>query len=179
MASPYAVRQATPDDIDELLRLRRLMMALLESPGAGAPQAVDDPVHQPEGGGADWEPAARAFLVAGFAAGTAAAFVARSEADGSVVGGGVGNVLQRLASPWNPTGRYGHIASMVTDPAWQRQGIGGVVVDRLLAWFTAQGIIRVELTATVHGEPIYRSRGFAPRSDLAMRWVRPRDMTCA
>jgi GNAT superfamily N-acetyltransferase len=89
------------------------------------------------------------------------------------VGGGVGNILRRLSGPWNPTGRYGHIASMVTDPAWQRRGIGGAVVDALLAWFTAHGITRVELTATPYGEPVYRSRGFGERGDLAMRWVDP------
>jgi GNAT superfamily N-acetyltransferase len=161
MASTYAVRRATAADLDELLRLRRLMMALL-----------DDPVHQPPGqADADWESASRAFLVAGLAAGTVGAFVAESEADGAVVGGGVGNILQRLSAPWNPTGRYGHIASMVTDPEWQRRGIGGRVLDELLAWFTSEGITRVELTATTFGEPIYRSRGFAERSDLAMRWV--------
>lgn len=157
MASPHAVRRATPDDLDELLRLRQLMIDLVEGPAHPRVEAAPD-----------WMAASRAFLADGFAAGTAAAFVA--EADGLVVGGGVGHILRRLAAPWNPTGRSGYIASMVTEPAWQGRGIGGAVVDGLLGWFTDEGITRVELTATEQGEPVYRSRGFLPRGDTAMRW---------
>lgn len=160
MASTHAVRRATPDDLDELLRLRQLMMDLVEGPA-----------HPRVAGAGDWMAASRAFLADGFAAGTTAAFVA--EADGVAVGSGVGHILQRLSAPWNPTGRYGYVASMVTEPAWQGRGIGGAVVDHLLAWFTAEGITRVDLTATAEGEPVYRSRGFVERDDLAMRWTGP------
>jgi GNAT superfamily N-acetyltransferase len=175
MPAPPAVRAATPDDVDTLVRLRRRMMAL-----------IADPLHRPVEGPAgpvDWEATARAQLAERLAAGTAVAFLAEAEAEirvdpdapGArvVVGGGVGLLAERLASPWNPTGRYGEILSMVTEPGWQRRGIAGEVVDRLLAWFTARGITRVELTATAAGEPVYRARGFAERSDLAMRWTSP------
>src|SRR5215207_1868591 len=99
MAPPFTIRRATPADRDVLLRLLRLMMELL-----------DDPVHRPaHSDGVDWETAARAFLVDGFATDTVVAFLAVPDAGGAVVGGGVGNILQRLSGPWNPTGRYGHI----------------------------------------------------------------------
>lgn len=185
MPAPPAVRAATPDDVEALVRLRRRMMEL-----------IGDPLHRPPDGPAgpvDWEATTRAQLAERLAAGTAVAFLAEAEAEAEidtdaqadtvappdpggpgprvVVGGGVGLLAERLASPWNPTGRYGEILSMVTEPGWQRRGIAGEVVDRLLAWFTAQGITRVELTATAAGEPVYRARGFAERSDLAMRWT--------
>ena len=58
-------------------------------------------------------------------------------------------------------------------------GASGFTGAELLRLCAAHPEFRVELTATAYGEPIYRSRGFAPRSDLAMRWVQPRDMSCA
>jgi hypothetical protein len=45
------------------------------------------------------------------------------------------------------------------------------VVPHLLGWFVAQGITKVELTATAAGEPVYRALGFAERRDLEMRWT--------
>jgi GNAT superfamily N-acetyltransferase len=159
MASSYTVRRATPDDIDELLRLRALMIELVDGPPHRAAR---------DGGTIDWRVASRALLVGGFTAGTAAAFVA--EAGGRLVGGGVGTIQLRLSGPWNPTGRYGEITSMVTEPDWQHQGIAGRVLDLLLAWFVGEGVGRVELMATRDGEPIYRARGFTDRSDRALRW---------
>ena len=155
------IRRATRDDVDELLRLRRLMIELVDGPSHRAPVA----------GGEGWEATSRELLLDGLRAGTVAAFVA--EAQHRLVGGGVGAIQRRLSGPWNPSGRYGEVTSMVTEPTWQRQGIAGRVLDALLAWFTTEGVTRVELMATPAGEPVYRARGFGERSDLAMRWIAP------
>ena len=184
MAAHHVIRPATTDDIDHLLRLRQVMF-----------DAVDEPIppsaRRP--GTPDWHVTCREFLTDGFAAGTIGAFVAvavaRTEAvsgavagrpgggldgaggEGRIVGGGVGDIRRRLGGPQEPTGRYGHVASMATEPAWRSQGIGRAVVEALLGWFVAQGITRVELHATPAGEPIYRALGFGESHYPALRWT--------
>lgn len=151
MAS-HTIRQATPDDIDELLRLRQVMF---DAMGVAPDES--------------WHPACAAFLRDGFDAGTVAAFVASADADGSVVGGGVGLIHARLSGPGNPSGLFGYVQSMATDPAWRGRGIAGEIVDALLTWFTDNGVPTVDLHATAAGDPIYRKRGFETGRYPALR----------
>lgn len=138
------LRLATPADVDELVRLRRVMLDAL---GAGE--------------GAAWEDACAAFLRETLAAGTAAAVVADDpEAPGRLVACGVGTIDRRLPAPRNPDGLHGYIASMVTEPAWRGRGLAAGIVEELLAWLGERGVYRVDLHASRDGEPIYRRLGF-------------------
>jgi GNAT superfamily N-acetyltransferase len=138
------VRRATVADLDELVRLRAMMLAAL-----GAAEE------------ATWPAAAREFLADGLVAGTLAAVVADDPGTpGRLVAGGVGLVLHRIPGPASPDGRIGHIASMATEPAWRGRGLATAVVEGLLAWFAEIGVRRVTLHASPMGEAIYRSRGF-------------------
>lgn len=143
MTAPV-IRQATVEDIDELLRLRQVMFDAL---GWGR-------------GDDSWRTPCADFLRSGFGSGDVAGFV--GEIEGAVVGGGVGLVHRRLPAPGNPAGLYGYLQSMATDPAWRGRGIGGGIVDALLAWFGAQGVVTVDLHASPEGDPVYRARGFTP-----------------
>lgn len=149
--SGYTIRQATADDIDELLRLRQVMF---DAMGVGT-------------GDDSWHPSCAVFLAEGFLAGDVAGFVA--DADSAVVGGGVGIIHRRLPGPGNPAGVFGYVQSMATNPDWRGQGIAGAVVEALLAWFTANGVATVDLHATAAGAPVYRKRGFTPGPYPALR----------
>ena len=149
--SGYTIRQATADDIDELLRLRQVMF---DAMGVGV-------------GDDSWHPSCAAFLAEGFLAGDVAAFLAA--ADSAVVGGGVGIIHRRLPSPGNPAGLFGYVQSMATDPDWRGQGIAGAIVEALLSWFTTNGVATVDLHATAAGDPVYRKRGFATGPYPALR----------
>jgi GNAT superfamily N-acetyltransferase len=88
-----------------------------------------------------------------------------------LVAGGVGLIEQRLPSPTNPTGRYGYVLSMVTEPAWRGRGIATGIMEALLAWFGDEAVTRVSLHATTAGEPIYRSLGFSASTYPELRWI--------
>lgn len=49
---------------------------------------------------------------------------------------------------------------VATDHDACRRGHGRAVMDALHAWFSAQGVARVELHATHAGEPLDRSLGY-------------------
>jgi GNAT superfamily N-acetyltransferase len=145
------VRAATPDDVPELVRLRRVMFDAM---------GVDhsDP---------RWAESCERLLREGIADGTMAAFVV-DRPDGGLCAGGVGTVAQRLPGPKNPSGRNGHVQSMATDDDARGQGHARAVFTALLGWFEERGVTSVDLHATKYGEPLYRSFGFSDPRNLVL-----------
>jgi len=150
-------RLASPDDADELVRLRTVMLRSLHS------ASWDD----------DWrKPAASALasrLAADPSSATMAAFVVNRPDGGGLASCAVGVIEQRLGGPGNPDGRSGYVFSVATDEDMRRRGFSRLCVSALLDWFRAQDIRKVDLRASVEGEPLYRSLGFERTRDPAMR----------
>ncbi len=149
------LRRAVPADAAELTRLRGLMHRAMG----------DDPTVP------GWVEACTAAFARRLAAEDFAAFVV--EADGRLVSGGAGWLEEHLPSPGQFDGRRGHIASMSTEPAYQRRGYGRLVFTALMEWFSSYDVPRVDLRATEDGRPLYESAGFRVLSGATMAWTRP------
>ena len=139
-----SVRWAGADDVDELVRLRRLMF---ESMGVEVTDDIDA--------------ATAVGLSAGLASGDFfAAVVDDAAVPGRLAAGGIGMVLRRVPGPGSLDGTSGYIGSMVTDHGHRRKGHARLVLAALLDEFEARGIGKVSLHATEFGAPLYRSVGF-------------------
>jgi GNAT superfamily N-acetyltransferase len=57
-------------------------------------------------------------------------------------------------------GPFAYIGLMCVHPNMQNRGIGGVLLDHLLAWLEARGCPTVLLDATPVGAPLYKRYGF-------------------
>ena len=147
------VRWATVDDVEGLVRLRRVMFDAM---------AIDVPD--------DAEQAMRSTIAAGLATSDLFAAVVDDEGTGRVVACGVGMISQRIAGPHNLSGRYGYVQSMVTDEAYRGRGLARAVLELLMARFAADGVVRVDLHATELGAPLYRSMGFTEGAQPELRW---------
>ena len=145
------VRWATVDDVDELIRLRRVMFESM-----GMEVTADD------------DAAGAAVLGPGLTSGEF--FAAVVDGDGYLAACGIGMTAVRVPSPGNPSGRYGYIQSMVTDERARRQGLARLVVRALLDRFVADGTTRIDLHASAMGEPLYLSEGFRPGRQPELRW---------
>lgn len=69
------------------------------------------------------------------------------------------------------TGRLlpdGHIGRMAVLAAWRGQGIGGRILDALVARAREQGMRRVVLNAQTHAAPFYARHGFVAFGDEFM-----------
>jgi GNAT superfamily N-acetyltransferase len=152
--TPQPVRWATIDDVDELVRLRRVMFAAMGT-------AV----------GADDDDAMAGALRRGLVDGTFFAAVVDAEDADGLGACGIGMAAQRMPTPGNPSGRVGYIQSMVTDDGHRRRGYGRSVLRALLDRFVADGITRVDLHATEVGALLYRQEGFRPGLQPELRWV--------
>jgi GNAT superfamily N-acetyltransferase len=64
----------------------------------------------------------------------------------------------------------GRLRAFFTHPAWARQGIGRRIMQACEAAATAEGFTRLELVATLPGEPLYAAMGYAvtERIDIPM-----------
>jgi GNAT superfamily N-acetyltransferase len=146
-------RRATPDDADELVRLRKVMHDSCHGPN-------------PDVG---WQPAAVETLRVKLAdpAGDLTAFVV--ERPGGLAACAVGTIEYRLGGPGNPDGTSGYVFSVATDPDMRRRGFSRACVEALLAWFRERGIRRIDLRASADGEPLYAALGFVRTPDPAMR----------
>jgi ribosomal protein S18 acetylase RimI-like enzyme len=151
-----AVRPAIPDDIPELLRHRELLFTAM---GRGT------------SGPSEWREAAARDFKERLADQTMAAFVVDGPA--GLAASGVGSLDRRIPSPENPTGHWGYISGMVTDPACRRQGHARAIMTELLAWFGLRDVRRIQLSATADGEALYRHFGFQEHPATVLTWLRP------
>ncbi|MFB7470516.1 GNAT family N-acetyltransferase [Kitasatospora sp. NPDC056184] len=142
-AADGGVRPAGPGDADELLRLR---VAVLDGGPLDAEWRATFRDDMRDRLGRD--PHLLAFVVPADGGGLAAC--------------AIGIVYRGYRGPSHPTGLWGRIHTVVTDPAHRRRGHGRAVAEALVEALGAGGCGSVELRATEAGAPLYRTLGFAP-----------------
>ncbi len=156
MSLNVLIRQATPDDIPELLRHRR---GMYEDMGYDDPEALLAMV-------STCEP----YLTAALANGTLHGWLACA-GERVVAGGAV------LVSPWpsHPyDGQYdgqcrrATILNMYTDPACRRQGIARRLMQTMIDWCRKEGFAHVTLHSSDKGRPLYEALGFEPTNEMRL-----------
>jgi ribosomal protein S18 acetylase RimI-like enzyme len=148
-------RPATPDDADELVRLRAVLLR-----SAGRPAWNDD-----------WRASARQSLRSRLTGPSSAlaAYVVDRPGGAGLAACAVGLIEERLGSPANPTGRAGYVFSVATDPDQRRRGHARACMTALLDWFRTRGVRTIDLRASPEGETLYEQLGFVRTADPAMR----------
>jgi GNAT superfamily N-acetyltransferase len=149
-----SARPATPDDADELVRLRAIML-----------QTFNDPRSWND----EWRSPSRDILRKRLAGPSMAAFVVDRPDGGGLAACAVGIVEERLGSPGNPSGRFGYVFNVSTDPSHRRRGYSRACMESLLEWFRSRGVGTADLRASADGEPLYADLGFVRTRDPAMR----------
>ncbi|MEV5812645.1 GNAT family N-acetyltransferase [Streptomyces mutabilis] len=149
------VRRALPEDAEEVLRLRQVMIDAM-SPGSPT----------------EWQTAAVPGLRARLADpdGDFAAFVVdHPDRPGALASLVVGTLEYRIGGPGRPHGLLGYVFSVATDPDSRRRGYSRACMDALLEWFRERGAGHVMLTASPDAEPLYASLGFTRDATPSMR----------
>ena len=138
-------RLATPVDTPELLRLAAMMY---ESMGLGS-------------SGPKWREHATKLLADRLGGDDVVVFAVDDPSEsGKLVACGGAAIIQRLPGPSTPSGRWGYVQWMATDPKYRRRGLARAILTAIVDWLGARGVTNVELHATAMGEPLYRSFGF-------------------
>jgi GNAT superfamily N-acetyltransferase len=150
------IRQATSDDIDQLLRLRLL---LFQETGEASRQAPGEAVRE----------ATRAYLTTSLDQETFLAWVAVS---GPYIVATSGIVLfERPPAPDNLSGKEAYILNMYTLPEWRGQGLATALLQEITSFAKSTSIRRLWLHATASGRPIYEKAGFVTTlAEMELTW---------
>jgi GNAT superfamily N-acetyltransferase len=149
-------RLAGPGDIDELVRLREIMLAPWID--------MSDPT---------WKTPTTEILKRRLFEDEptmCAVVIDAPDGSGRLAACAVGVISERLPGPHNLTGRYGWVFNVVTDAEWRRRGYSRACMDALMAWFAECGVDVLELLASEQGQGLYEQIGFKVSSEPAMRW---------
>jgi GNAT superfamily N-acetyltransferase len=150
------VRRAVPEDAEEVLRLRQVMIDSMFTADTSTGwhkeslPTVRERLADPDGGFA-------AFVVD------------HPERPGALAALVAGTVEYRIGRAGNPHGRVGHVFSVATEPDVRRRGHARACMEALLDWFREQNVRQVDLNASAEAEPLYASLGFVRKPDPSMR----------
>lgn len=152
------VRRAGPEDADELMAMRAVMMGALWGPAEPG----------------DWMKAGAELLRTRLPGSRMAAFVVDRADGGGIAACAVGEIDQRLPGPGDPTGLRGYIYNVATREEHRRRGYSRACMEALLRWFEDEGVGAVDLRASPDGENLYTELGFKRTEHPHMRRVSPR-----
>jgi GNAT superfamily N-acetyltransferase len=69
----------------------------------------------------------------------------------------------------DPASEAARIRAFFVHPEWARRGLGRLLIERSVEAARAAGFLRIELLATLPGEPLYRAAGFAETERFSLR----------
>jgi GNAT superfamily N-acetyltransferase len=78
-------------------------------------------------------------------------------------------LFERMPRPGPDPGRWGYLANAYVRPDYRNQGIGGRLLDAILAYADDRGFARVVLSPSQRSVPFYRRAGFGPADELLSR----------
>lgn len=78
-------------------------------------------------------------------------------------------LFERMPRPGLDPGRWGYLANAYVRPDYRNQGIGGRLLDAILAYADDRGFARVVLSPSQRSVPFYRRVGFGPADELLSR----------
>jgi GNAT superfamily N-acetyltransferase len=157
MSHDVLIRQATLDDITELLRHRR---GMYEDMGYNDTETLSAMVST-----------CKPYLATALANGTLHGWLAC--AGEKVVAGGIVLVSPWPSHPYDGQCRRATILNIYTDPPFRRLGIARRLMQTMIDWCRKEGFARVDLHASNKGRPLYESLGFEPTNEMRLELRRP------
>jgi GNAT superfamily N-acetyltransferase len=151
--SGISLREATLDDIPEIVRQRRRMYedmhyndaASLESSASLNTAYLQKAI--PEGSFRHWLAYSGSRAVAG----------------GAVL------VVPWPAHPYDLECRRATILNVYTEPEYRRRGIARKLMETMIAWCRKEGFARINLHASEHGRHLYESLGFESSNEMRLK----------
>ena len=153
MNQNLAIREATPDDIPEILRHRRAMY--LDMDYAASPEL------------AHMVSTCRPYLSQAMREGSFRSWFALSGE--RVVGGGAVLISPWPSHPYDLECRRATILNVYVYPEFRRRGIARELMEHMIAWCREQRFAVVHLHTSEDGRHLYDSLGFKPTNEMKLQ----------
>jgi len=153
MNEDLLIREATSDDIPEILRQRRGMyldMGYAESPALAAMLSTCEP-----------------YLYRAVADGTFRSWIALL--DSRCVGGGAVLISPWPSHPYDRECRRATILNVYVYPGFRRRGIARRLMRTMIDWCRQHKFAAVYLHASKDGRHLYESMGFEPTNEMQLK----------
>jgi GNAT superfamily N-acetyltransferase len=148
------IRQAGPEDLEVLVRHRRLMFLEMGAADAPAFELLDE--------------VSRNYFAAALGSGQYKGWMAEDET-GAVVGGGGLAIADWPGFPGETRAKRAWILNLYTEPRARRQGVAKRLVQTMTAWCQRSGLGSVSLHASAAGRPMYERMGFQPTNEMRLK----------
>jgi ribosomal protein S18 acetylase RimI-like enzyme len=160
------VRIADVDDIDEIIRLRTVMLASMDGSAVPAGPWIDNTADTLRERLPDSDPTFVAFVIDQPDRLNPSGYMQSRRLACCVTG----LIETRLGSPDHPSGRFGYVFNVCTDIDYRRRGYARACMEALLDWYAAHDVEKIDLKASADGHPLYLSLGFTPTSSSMLRY---------
>jgi GNAT superfamily N-acetyltransferase len=153
MREEIRIREATPDDVPEILRHRRGMYEDMDYRDQRALVAMVS--------------TSESYFLQALVDGSFRGWLALAE-ERVVAGGGI------VISPW-PSHPYdlecrkSTILNLYTYPDYRRRGIARALMKTMIEWCRKEGFESVFLHASKNGRPLYETLGFEPTNEMRLK----------
>ena len=146
------IREATLDDITEILRQRRAMYEDMDYNDSAALTAMVT--------------LSAEYLTKAIPQGSFRAWLVSIE--DRIVGGGAIVISPWPAHPYDLECRRATILNVYTDREYRRRGVARQIMQTMIDWCRAEGFAQVALHASPDGRPLYESLGFAVSNEMKL-----------
>lgn len=150
MSDKLKIKRAAPEDLDELVRTRIIVLR------AANKLSEDVDMHTVER-------ESYAYYKWALESGAHIAYLVYDNE--KFIGAGGVSFYQVMPTFHNPTGKKAYIMNMYTAPEYRRQGIAFHTLDLLVQEAEKQGVSEITLEATELGRPLYERYGFVKTED--------------
>jgi len=147
-----SIREATSDDIPEILRQRRGMYEDMDYRDADALTAMLSTT----------EP----YLAKALANGSFRGWLASAE--GRIIGGGAVVISPWPSHPYDGQCRRATILNVYTYPEFRRRGVARQLLETMIEWCRKERFPAVFLHASQDGRPLYQGLGFEPTNEMKL-----------
>ena len=153
MSLDLHIRQATQDDIAEILRQRR---GMYEDMGYKDAVAISGMISTSE-----------PYLTAALANGSFRSWLVLKET--RTVGGGAVLIAPWPSHPYDLECRRATILNVYVYPEFRRKGVARELMRTMIDWCREQGFAAVYLHSSEDGRPLYEALGFEPTTEMRLK----------
>ena len=153
MGQEPLIRQATPNDLPEILHHRRGMYEAMGYTDANALSSMQS----------NCAPYVRAALADGSFRGWLAVLGER------VIAGGAILINPWPSHPYDLECRRATILNVYVEPEFRRKGIARRLMQTMIDWCREKGFATVYLHASNDGRPLYETLGFEPTTEMRLK----------
>lgn len=154
MEKEFTIRKAKISDIEDLVRLRRVMF---ESMGFDNQDQLNSA-----------DKAAKSYFKHSIEKNEFYGWLAVSGKD-EIIGTGGLVIDQHPPGPANLSGKIGYIMNLVTDPKYRRKGIARKIMLSMLNWLRETDITLSSLHASKDGKSLYDEIGYLETNEMRLK----------